>query len=70
MHLAAASEYCGCSGSDLDFSPNALQGWREWLAVKYRANITQLNSDWGTVFWGADYANFTEVIALVCWMLV
>lgn len=51
----------GHEGSDLDFSENSLQAWREWLNRTFAGDIGRLNSDWGTTFWGATYNSFEEV---------
>jgi len=51
----------GHEGSDLDFSESSLTAWRTWLRRTYAGDVGLLNSDWGTMFWGATYNSFDEV---------
>lgn len=51
----------GNEQSDLDFSDAAGVAWRAWLVQKYRGDIGELNSLWGTVFWSVTYDNFQEI---------
>lgn len=51
----------GHENSDLDFSENSLNAWREWLTNKYNNKISNLNNDWGTIFWGTSYSSFDQV---------
>jgi beta-galactosidase len=50
----------GHEGSDLDYSPNSLKGFRIWLKTKYKS-IQNLNEAWGNVFWGVLYNDFDEI---------
>jgi len=61
IHSWQVDNELGHEGSDLDFSQMALEAWRVWLKEKYDADIDDLNSQWGTIFWGANYGSFEEI---------
>ncbi|WP_298935078.1 beta-galactosidase [uncultured Ruegeria sp.] len=44
----------------LSYSDVARQGFRRWLADRYRS-IDVLNETWGTVFWGSSYSGFDQI---------
>ena len=43
-----------------DFSENAVVAFREWLEAKY-GSLAQLNTAWGTAFWGQNYADWAHI---------
>ena len=53
------NEY-GCHSTIISYSNDALLGFRHWCEQRY-GNITQLNRDWGNVFWSMEYGNFDEI---------
>lgn len=53
------NEY-GCHDTAISFSAAARDGFREWLAARYRT-IGGLNAAWGTVFWSMEYRSFAEI---------
>jgi len=50
----------GHEGSDISYSPAALEGFRKWLKQKYKT-IHNLNEAWGSVFWGILYNDWSEI---------
>ena len=44
----------------VDYSPEVLLNFREWLRKKYR-NIAVLNEAWGASFWSAVYTDFDQI---------
>lgn len=50
----------GHEGSDVSYSPAALEGFRKWLKEKYKT-IQNLNDAWGSVFWGILYSDWSEI---------
>lgn len=53
------NEYA-CHDTVLSYSPAALQGFRDWLSVKYQSPQA-LNRAWGNVFWSMEYSSFDQV---------
>ena len=53
------NEY-GCHSTIISYSNNALLAFRHWCEQRY-GNITQLNRDWGNVFWSMEYGSFDEI---------
>ena len=53
------NEY-GCHSTIISYSNDALLGFRHWCEQRY-GNITQLNRDWGNVFWSMEYGSFDEI---------
>lgn len=45
----------------IDYSPAALQSFRQWLQRKY-GTIENLNHAWGTSFWSGAYNSFDQVL--------
>ena len=54
------NEY-GCHDTVRTYDTGAKTNFREWLRVKYKNNITALNSRWGNTFWSMGYESFEEV---------
>ncbi|GAA4035957.1 beta-galactosidase [Parerythrobacter jejuensis] len=53
------NEY-GCHDTVQSFSVAARDGFRDWLADRYRT-IDALNAAWGNVFWSMEYRSFNEI---------
>lgn len=53
------NEY-GNHDTTVSYSPAARDGFRQWLADKYRT-IDALNEAWGNVFWSMEYDGFEQV---------
>ena len=53
------NEY-GCHSTIISYSNDALLAFRHWCEQRY-GNITQLNRDWGNVFWSMEYGSFDEI---------
>lgn len=45
----------------LDFSPSALESFRQWLKSKYKT-VEELNNAWGNAFWSQRYNSFDQII--------
>lgn len=50
----------GHEGSDLCFCSQCHGEFQQYLAEKYET-IAALNEEWGTIFWGQTYNEFTEI---------
>jgi beta-galactosidase len=53
------NEY-GCHDTVPSYSDAARDGFRLWVAEKYR-DIAALNTAWGNVFWSKEYRTFEEI---------
>jgi beta-galactosidase len=53
------NEY-GCHDTVPSYSNAARDGFRLWVAAKYR-DIAALNTAWGNVFWSKEYRTFDEI---------
>ena len=53
------NEY-GCHSTIISYSNDALLAFRRWCEQRY-GNITELNRDWGNVFWSMEYGSFDEI---------
>ena len=50
----------GHEGSDRCACRNCRRAWHSWCLERY-GDIGELNSAWGTVFWGTVYSDFAEI---------
>ena len=50
----------GCHNTLPSYTEAALQGFRRWLAARYKT-IDALNAAWGNVFWSMEYRGFDEI---------
>ncbi|RWZ59027.1 beta-galactosidase [Halobacillus fulvus] len=52
----------GHEGSDMCYCDQCQKGFHEYLKEEYES-ISALNEEWGTIFWGQTYNDFTEIPA-------
>ncbi len=50
----------GTEGSDYCVCENCKAAWHAWLERRY-GEISRMNAEWGTVFWGAGFPSFDKV---------
>lgn len=53
------NEYGGANA--LCYCPASAQAFRDWLRERYADDLAELNTRWGTSFWGQRYGDWAEI---------